>query len=46
MRKPKVASAWRGEPHERTGVTNPEQFSVVDVFVNDKGSPLELPIIP
>jgi len=28
-----------------TGVTNPEQFTVLDVFVNDKGSPLELPTI-
>ena len=26
-----------------TGVTNPEQFTVLDVFVNDVGSPLELP---
>ena len=29
-----------------TGVTNPEQFTILDVFVNDTGSPLEMPAIP
>ncbi|MGH9277501.1 MAG: SMP-30/gluconolactonase/LRE family protein [Acidimicrobiales bacterium] len=29
-----------------TGVTNPAQFSILDVFVNDRGNPLELPFIP
>ena len=28
-----------------TGVTNPEQFTVLDVWVADTGSPLEKPII-
>ncbi|MGI9022879.1 MAG: SMP-30/gluconolactonase/LRE family protein [Acidimicrobiales bacterium] len=28
-----------------TGVTNPEQFTILDVFVNDVGSPLETPVI-
>ena len=28
-----------------TGVTNPEQFAVLDVWVSDSGSPLEKPII-
>ncbi|HEX6595734.1 MAG TPA: SMP-30/gluconolactonase/LRE family protein [Acidimicrobiales bacterium] len=28
-----------------TGVTNPEQFTVLDVWVNDKGSPLVRPFI-
>ncbi|MFN2506519.1 MAG: SMP-30/gluconolactonase/LRE family protein [Acidimicrobiales bacterium] len=28
-----------------TGVTNPEQFTILDVFVGDTGSPLELPVI-
>jgi sugar lactone lactonase YvrE len=29
-----------------TGVTNPEQFTVLDVWVADRGSPLELPLVP
>ncbi len=29
-----------------TGVTNPEQFTVLDVWVGDTGSPLEKPFIP
>ena len=29
-----------------TGVTNPEQFSVLDVFVDDRGAPLERPKLP
>ncbi len=28
-----------------TGATNPGQFSGLEVFVNDRGSPLDLPII-
>lgn len=28
-----------------TGVTNPAQFTILDVFVNDRGSPLEMPFI-
>ncbi len=28
-----------------TGVTNPEQFTILDVFVADNGSPLEMPFI-
>lgn len=28
-----------------TGITNPEQFTILDVFVADTGSPLELPVI-
>ena len=28
-----------------TGVTNPEQFTVIDVWVNDKGLPLNRPIL-
>ena len=29
-----------------TGVTNPGQFSVLDVFVDDRGAPLERPKLP
>jgi len=28
-----------------TGVTDPSQFTILDVFVNDEGDPLEMPII-
>ena len=28
-----------------TGVTNPEQFTILDVWVADTGSPLEMPLI-
>ena len=29
-----------------TGVTNPEQFTILDVWVDDRGSPLVRPVIP
>ena len=29
-----------------TGVTNPAQFTILDVFVGDNGSPLEMPLRP
>jgi sugar lactone lactonase YvrE len=29
-----------------TGVTNPAQFTVLDVWVDDAGSPLEMPLLP